>query len=246
MKRWIFLSPHFDDVVLSAGGMVWELTNRGDEVEIWTICAGDPPFGRPLSDYAKMLHIFFELGENDVPYKRSQEDTACCQILGASYQRYTVPDCIYRFYPGTDMPLIMVPDDIKKDLEPDESDLIPPVTDFLRKNILPGSEVVIPLTIGHHRDHVLVRAATERLSLTLWHYMDYPYIIQEKYNLAEWIPAQAEQFSVTISAPGLKAWQDGFACHRSQMVFFWADEAEMCTALEQYRDSGGGSTLWSF
>jgi hypothetical protein len=30
MKTWIFLSAHFDDVVLSAGGLVWELTQRGD------------------------------------------------------------------------------------------------------------------------------------------------------------------------------------------------------------------------
>ena len=61
MKEWIFLSTHFDDVVLSAGGMVWELVKRGEHVEIWTICAGDPPFDKPLSDYAQMLHIFWKL-----------------------------------------------------------------------------------------------------------------------------------------------------------------------------------------
>jgi len=43
MKTWTFLSAHFDDVVLSAGGLVWELTRRGERAEIWTICAGDPP-----------------------------------------------------------------------------------------------------------------------------------------------------------------------------------------------------------
>lgn len=246
MKRWIFLSPHFDDIALSAGGMVWELIQQGDQVEIWTICAGDPPVGRPLSDYAKMLHMFFELGEQDVPYARSLEDAAGCQVLGATYRRYTVPDCIYRFYPGSDEPLIHVPDDIKKDLEPDESYLVPQVTDYLRKNILNGDEVVIPLTIGHHRDHVLVRTAAERLGFSLWHYVDYPYIIQEPYNLAEWIPAGAELFSLTVSPDGLNAWQAGFACHKSQLIFFWADEAEMRAAIEKYRSTGGGATLWKF
>ena len=43
MKTWIFLSAHCDDAVLSAGGLVWELTRRGERAEIWTICAGDPP-----------------------------------------------------------------------------------------------------------------------------------------------------------------------------------------------------------
>jgi LmbE family N-acetylglucosaminyl deacetylase len=246
MKEWVFLSPHFDDVVLSAGGMVRELTNRGDQVEIWTICAGDPPFGKPLSDYARMLHIFFELGEDDVPFARSQEDAAGCQVLGAKYRRYTVPDCIYRSYNGTDDPLIKVPDDIKGELEPAESYLIPPVTDFLRKNITPGSQVVIPLTVGHHRDHVLVRKAAERLGIPLWHYVDYPYIVQEQYDIKEWIPSEAVQFSVQVTPEGLQAWQDGIACHHSQIVFFWSDEAEMRGAIASYLKDGGGTTIWKF
>jgi len=246
MKEWIFLSPHFDDVVLSVGGMVWELTKRGEKVEIWTICAGDQPFGRSLTDYAKMLHIFFELGEQDVPYSRSQEDAAGCRVLGAGYRRYTVPDCIYRYIPGGDEAVIKVPDDIKGELEPDETYLIPAVTDFLRKNITHGTELVIPLSIGHHRDHALVRKAAERLSIPLWHYVDYPYIIQEQYDLTEWIPAEADKFSLTVTPEGLKAWQDGIACHRSQIVFFWPDETEMRAAMETYSKTGGGGTVWKF
>ena len=147
MKEWIFLAPHFDDVVLSAGGLVWELVNRGEKVEIWTICAGDFLSGKSLPDYARMLHIFFELGEEDVPYRRSQEDAASCKVLGAGYRRYTMPDCIYRHLPGTDDPVIKVPDDIKGELEPDELYLIPPVTDFLRKNLPRG------VRAGHPTHH---------------------------------------------------------------------------------------------
>lgn len=246
MKKWIFLSPHFDDVVLSVGGLVWELTNRGDMVEIWTICAGDPPFDRPLTDYGQMLHIFWELGEEDVPYSRSKEDAACCQVLKAGYRRYTVPDNIYRYIPGTDEAVVKVPDDNAGPLEPDEAYLIPPVTDFLRKNLTEECELAIPLAIGHHRDHVLVRKAAEHLGIPLWHYVDYPYIIREKYDLAEWIPAQAEEYSVLVTPDGLKAWQDGFACHRSQIIFLWPDEAEMRLAIESYSKSGGGGTLWKF
>jgi LmbE family N-acetylglucosaminyl deacetylase len=246
MKEWIFLSPHFDDVVLSAGGLVWELTERGDRVEVWTICAGDPPFDKPLTDYAQMLHIFWELGEQDVPYWRSREDAACCRVLRAGFRRYTVPDCIYRYHPLSGEPIIGVPDDIKLPLEPDEAYLIPAVTDFLRKNLPGECELVIPLSIGSHRDHVLTRRAAERLGKPLWHYIDYPYIIQGQYSLAEWIPGQVEEFSLPISAEGLKAWQDGFACHRSQIVFFWADEADMRLGIEAYLKSGGGNSLYKF
>jgi len=246
MKKWIFLSPHFDDVVLSAGGMVWELRQMGDQVEIWTICAGDPPAEKPLTDYAQMLHMFWELGENDIPYKRSREDATCCRVLGANYRRYTVPDCIYRHHPGTGEAMIRVPDDIKSPLEPDESYLIKPVGDFLRKNLPDDCELVTPLSIGNHRDHVLTRKAAERLGIPLWHYVDYPYVIQEQYDLADWIPAQAERFSLPISPQGLQAWQDGFACHRSQIIFFWPDEAGMRLGIEAYSNSGGGNTLWKF
>ncbi len=246
MKKWVFLAPHFDDVVLSVGGLVWELTSQGDKVEIWTICAGDPPFDKPLSDYAKMLHIFWELGEGDVPYSRSQEDAACCNVLHATYRRYTMPDCIYRYLPVTDEPAIKVPDDIEAEPEPVESYLIPPVTDFLRKNVSPQTELVIPLSIGHHRDHVLVRRAAERVAIPLWHYVDYPYVIRGKYDLSEWIPTGAEQLSLQVTPKGLKAWQDGIACHRSQIVFFWASLDEMRPAIEAYSKSDGGATIWKF
>jgi LmbE family N-acetylglucosaminyl deacetylase len=130
MKCWIFLSAHFDDVVLSTGGLVWELIQRGNRVEVWTICAGDPPSGKPLTAYAQMLHEFWNIGE-DVPAKRSIEDAACCRLLGAaSYRRYTVPDNIYRYLPGTNYPVIKENEDQFKPLEPEESYLIAPVTDF--------------------------------------------------------------------------------------------------------------------
>ncbi len=246
MREWAFVSTHFDDVALSIGGLVWELAKRGDKVEIWTICAGDPPFDKPLSDYAKMLHVFWELGDKEVVYTRSQEDAACCQVLNTSYRRYTIPDCIYRYPPASDEPFIMVPDDIEKPLEPDEAYLIPPVTDFLRKNISPSTELVIPLSIGQHRDHVLVRKAADRLGMPLWHYVDYPYINRAEYDMDEWIPSSAEKLAVTLSPQGIKAWQDGIACHRSQLVFFWANLDEMRVEMEQFATSGGGTTLWKF
>jgi hypothetical protein len=62
MKNWVFLSTHFDDVVLSAGGLVWELARLGERVGIWTICAGDPPAGKPLTEYAQLLHGFWDIG----------------------------------------------------------------------------------------------------------------------------------------------------------------------------------------
>jgi len=246
MKNWVFLSAHFDDVVLSVGGLVWELTRRGDRVEIWTICAGDPPAGHPLTEYAQLLHGFWDIGE-DVPRKRSLEDAACCHELEVStYRRYTVPDNIYRYIAGTDEPLIKENEDQFKPLEPGEGYLVPLVTDFICKN-LPGTcELVVPLAIGSHRDHVLTRTAAERLGIPLWFYADYPYLVYGDHTLSGWLPANPEIFSLEISAEGLKAWQDGFACQRSQIPLLFVDETDMRNSIEHYLKSGFGFSLWRF
>jgi len=246
MKSWVFLSTHFDDVVLSAGGLVWELTRRGDRVEIWTLCAGDPPFDKPLTEYAQLLHEFWNIG-GDVPRKRSLEDAACCQVLGAAaFRRYTVPDGIYRYFPGTDEPVVKENEDQFKPLEPGESYLVSQVADFILKN-LPGTcELVAPLSIGSHRDHVLTRHAAERTGLPLWYYADYPYLVYGEHTLADWLPAGAKKFSLEISPAGLKAWQDGFACQRSQIPLLFVDEDDMRNSIEKYLKAGYGSTLWQF
>jgi len=246
MKTWVFLSAHFDDVVLSAGGLVWELAQRGEAVEIWTICAGDPPAGRPLTDYAKLLHEFWAIG-GDVPRTRSREDAACCAVLGVPvFRRYTVPDGIYRYLPGRRGPVVRENEDQFKPLEPEESYLIPPVTDFILKNLPGACELVAPLAVGSHRDHVLTRAAAERTGLPLWHYADYPYLVYGEHTLADWIPARAETFSLEISPAGLQAWQDGFACQRSQIPLLYVDEDDMRASIEKYLRAGHGRTLWRF
>ncbi len=245
MKTWIFLSTHFDDVVLSAGGLVWELSQRGDEVEIWTICAGDPPADKPLTEYAKLLHGFWDIGE-DVPIKRSKEDAACCQVLGASsFRRYTVPDNIYRYHPVTGEAMIKENEDQFKPLE-EEGYLVPLATDFLRKNLPEECELVTPLAIGSHRDHVLTRTAAETLGVPIWHYADYPYLIYGDHKLGDWLPATTETFSLSISSAGLKAWQDGFACQRSQIPLLFVDEDDMRDSIAKYLKGGFGFTLWKF
>ncbi len=246
MKTWVFLSSHFDDVVLSIGGLVWELSHAGDRTEIWTICAGDPPADMPLTEYAKMLHEFWAIGE-DVPRLRSQEDAECCRVLGASaFRRYTVPDNIYRYLPGTDEALIKENDDQFTPLEPVESYLIPPVTDFILKNLPGECELVAPLAIGSHRDHSLTRKAAERTGLPLWYYADYPYLIYGEHNLTDWLPPGAKEFSLKVSPEGLKAWQNGFACQRSQVPFIFIDEENLYSSIEKYSLSGYGGMLWQF
>jgi hypothetical protein len=164
--------------------------------------------------------------------------------LGAcAYRRCTVPDNIYRYLPGTGEPLIRENEDQMKPLEPEESYLIPPVADFIQKNLPEEFELVAPLAIGNHRDHVLTRRAAEHLGFPVWHYADYPYLVYGGHDLANFVPATAEKFTLDISLAGVQAWQDGFACQRSQIPLIYVDEEDMRRSIEKYCRSGFGFTL---
>ncbi len=92
--RWIYFSPHLDDVVLSCGGLIWQQTQAGDNVEVWTICAGDLPAG-PYTAFVEELHARWETSENAVLIRR-REDRMACSRLGATWRHLPIPDSVYR------------------------------------------------------------------------------------------------------------------------------------------------------
>ena len=74
----IFLSPHLDDAVLSCGGMIYQLAQAGQAVQVITIFAGDPPPGL-LSPFAQSLHDRWQAGS----VARRSEDIEALTLLGA-------------------------------------------------------------------------------------------------------------------------------------------------------------------
>jgi LmbE family N-acetylglucosaminyl deacetylase len=94
----VYLSPHFDDVVLSCGGLVWEQLQAGQPVEIWTLGAGVPQEGLALSEFAQQLHERWQTGIEAVATRRMEDETAMLR-LGAVARYWDLPDCIYRRLP---------------------------------------------------------------------------------------------------------------------------------------------------
>jgi hypothetical protein len=95
--HWIYLSPHFDDAVLSCGGLIAQQTRQGDTVEVWTLCAGDLPPG-PYTAFVEELHARWETAENTVVLRR-EEDRLACARLGATLRHFPIPDSVYRRSP---------------------------------------------------------------------------------------------------------------------------------------------------
>jgi LmbE family N-acetylglucosaminyl deacetylase len=147
--RWIYLSPHLDDVVLSVGGLVWEQTLADETVEIWTVFAGDPP-PPPYTPFAQELHERWGTsGENAAAVRRA-EDAAACQVLAAGVRHAALPDCIYRRLPGSQQPVIGDRDDLFRPFPPGEAYLVPQIAAWIQAGIpesnISNSEIFRPGT----------------------------------------------------------------------------------------------------
>ena len=94
--RTIYLSPHLDDAVLSAGGLIFEQTQAGMAVEIWSFMCGFPPKDE-LTDFAAVMHQLWGTGgARETVQTRREEDQRAAAIVGARVIHFDFLDCIYR------------------------------------------------------------------------------------------------------------------------------------------------------
>jgi LmbE family N-acetylglucosaminyl deacetylase len=242
---WIYLSPHFDDVALSCGGLVWEQAQAGKEVSIWTICAGEPA-QNAFTPFAESLHERWNTGQ-EAGRKRRQEDRTACARLGAAWRHFPLLDCIYRRAPeeGPDRPYLYTSEEsLFGRIHPAETGMIQALCADLQQTLPDQAEVVCPLTLGGHVDHRLTFAAASLLERPLWYYADYPYAVQHS-SLPELLEqAGWERVLFPVSEEGLQAWVEAVAAYESQISTFWADEEAMKAELQAYARQMGGVRLW--
>lgn len=241
MHKWIYLSPHLDDVAISCGGLVWEQVQAGSLVEIWTICAGDPPAG-PLSSFAQELHVRWQAGRQAVAIRRKEDQHACLEI-GATWRHFTVPDCIYRT--GADGQHLYASElALFGDLQAADFRLVETIRASLAMLLTDGVRLVSPMAIGNHVDHQLTRAVAESLGQPLRYYADYPYA-QERLDEIEGLPLAGWKAEVyPISRMGMQAWARAVMAHQSQVSSFWPGIKALRADLEIYREQMGGLRLW--
>lgn len=240
--HWIYLSPHLDDIAYSCGGLVWQQTQAGNTVEIWTICAGDPPEGA-LSTLADEHHARWGVGPEAVAIRR-EEDKQACQILGAVPRHFQVPDAIYRLHPGRENGIYQSFNAVFGSLHPGEQNLVEEISQDLTSILPENAAIVAPLTLGGHVDHRLTLAVAKKSMKPLLYYADFPYVKDHPDQLSALVPAEAEVQVYKISQPAMRCWGDAVAAHASQLSTFWSGEADMRIDLQTYVDSQRGLRLW--
>jgi LmbE family N-acetylglucosaminyl deacetylase len=238
--RWIYLSPHLDDAVLSAGGWIYDQTQAGNTVEIWTFMCGLPDTTE-LSDFAMMIHKQWELTTaEEVVRVRRQEDINAAKILGAQTVHFDFLDCIYRrgksgewLYTGISM-----------DPHPEDADYPSKIAEAISARLKPDDQLLAQFTVGKHVDHVLVRRAAELLGRPLHYVADIPYLFNYPDDLDPNRAGMKETVHA-VSEAGVQLWQDAVAAYSSQMTMLFPSLDAMRQQISDYAAQNYGLRIWT-
>ncbi len=210
--RTIYLSPHLDDAVLSAGGLICAQAGAGMPVEIWTFMAGLPPDGE-LPEFAQVMHHIwgFQNVQQAIDSRRAEDQRAAAQ-LGARAVHFDYLDCIYRRGRNGE-PLYS---DVTLSLHPDDSDLPARIAQTLAAALQPDDRVVCQFGIGRHVDHGIVRQAAELLHRPLLYDADMPYVLNYPGELPPAVTGLAEALH-PVSETAFQSWIAAIECYSSQV-----------------------------
>ncbi|HEX8958759.1 MAG TPA: PIG-L family deacetylase, partial [Solirubrobacterales bacterium] len=146
--RHVYVSPHFDDVALSAGGTLLGQVARGGAVLVVGVCTARPPAA--VSEFAEFQHDRWG-GAADPWAEREEEERRAMTALGADYFWLDLPDAIYR---GEQY---LSDDDLFGPVKPGDA----PVAAALAAAVLDlaaretSATFYLPLGVGGHVDHQL-------------------------------------------------------------------------------------------
>jgi len=239
--RYIYLSPHLDDAVLSAGGLIYEQVKAGTPVEIWTFMAGIPAEAE-LTDFAKAMHKMWNTttAENTVRIRR-KEDQKAAAVLGAKAVQFDFLDCIYRrgkngeaLYAGASTPP-----------HPAEADLPAQLAQTMVAWLKPDDVAICQLAIGGHVDHVIVRKAAEMLGRQLVYDADIPYLFNYPGELS---PKTAGMKAAVqpVSKAGYAAWLKAIGAYSSQLGSLFENPSIMREKMQGYWSESKGVRFWKF
>jgi LmbE family N-acetylglucosaminyl deacetylase len=237
--RWIYLSPHLDDAALSAGGWIYDQTQAGTPVEIWTIMCGVPPTAE-LSPFAQVLHYQWGMETaEEVVRGRRQEDVNAASILGAATQHFDFLDCIYRQSKSGEW----LYGEIFVDPHSEEADLPARIAETISARLKPDDKLLCQFGIGRHVDHVLARRAAELLGHPLHYVADIPYLFNFPEQLTPHTAGMMETVE-RVSEAGLGSWQEAIEAYASQISSLFDSPEAMREKIRHYWAENGGLRFW--
>lgn len=170
--KLFYISPHFDDVIASCGGKIYQDYLNEDDVTIITIFSKAKT---PYSNYAKSLHKYWNL--KDPINDRTIENNTACQILNAKTINLNYLDAIYRT--NNNIYLYQEDGDIFKDINKYDYNLKELIEGDILKVIEEDCILYFPLGIGNHIDHTIshqVGLSLKNKGYRVIFYKDFSYV----------------------------------------------------------------------
>ncbi len=240
----LYLSPHLDDVVLSCGGTLHRQSLQRKRVVILTVCAGEPPAGE-LSAFAQSLHVRWEASAQqsaaNMVALRKEEDTQASALLKAEAIYLDLQDCIYRRDRNASAAWMYESDEaIFGDLHSGDAGHIQDIASRLEELEMGSqTQIVVPLAVGQHVDHQLIRLAAEQWAAQndgkLQYYEDFPYAEREGRLNEVLQPADNwEPKLQVLDEADLAARVAAITLYTSQLSTFWPDTEAMRQAVHDY------------
>ena len=234
----IYLSPHLDDAVLSCGGRIRAQAAAGDSVAVVTVFAAAPDAGDSLSPYAETLHARWSQPLHAVQ-ERQKEDRKALALLGAQAVHWHYRDCIYRRSPEGGYAYASEAA-LWGPIHPSEADLIQALTGRIKAlPLMTAGVLYVPLAVGRHIDHRIVRRAAAGTEGTLAYYEDFPYAAEPDRLRAALAGCRWTAEIVFLSKEDLAAKIGAIASYGSQISTFWGDRAAMAASVRAFAERTG-------
>jgi LmbE family N-acetylglucosaminyl deacetylase len=239
--RYIYFSPHLDDAILSAGGLISDQTKGGIPVEIWTFMAGVPD-GDQLTEFAQSMHkVWGTTGAKETIQIRREEDRQAASRVGAKAVHFDFLDCMYRRGKkgeGLYETSVFTP------LHAADEDLPAQIAQTMVAWLKPDDIVVSQLAIGGHVDHILVRKAAEMLKRKLVFDMDIPYLLNHPDDLTPKTLGMKESLQ-PVSDGGFTTWLEAIEAYVSQLGSLFESFDSMQERMRAYWSERRGIQFWS-
>lgn len=161
----VFVSPHLDDAVLSAGGKIIQLVHQGKRVCVVTVCTQGSDTSL-TADGMKFLRMCGETSVKSLFSTRRKEDQDALRILGAEHVHLGFFDGLYRTYTIRSQEKPIYPSfrsvffgHLSRHDDTLMMQLIKTLKQLKKTMVAETSAVFTPLGAGGHVDHILTREA---------------------------------------------------------------------------------------
>jgi hypothetical protein len=241
-------------------------------VVVITVMAGDPSdqFMAAPTAYARELWARWGLPEGQAATAaRRTEDREALALLGGEAEAWPWPDAVYRLGIECVCPLYARQGAEFDEIDPDDP-VLRAIIDGTHLHefgwrLSEGGVIHIPLSVGGHVDHRLVRRMVQVL-LRGWHipnvayYEEFPYsagaedtaeVVQDALDrTVMWLDKTDRYRSAlvvhSLDVDALNAKIAAIARYESQISSFWRDSDDMAESVRAYTEQVGGEREWRF